>query len=110
MIKGTIKEIKEKQSGTSQAGKDWVKQTFVVSNNEGYEGREQIFAFELFGAEKVENFNKYNKVGQQVEVKFNIKCNEWQGKYYTTLEAWNVFSVNEQVTEQVTEQENDLPF
>ena len=40
--------------------------TFVVSNNDGYEGAEKQYAFEIFeksDGEKIENFNKYNKVG-----------------------------------------------
>lgn len=90
--KGTIKTVLPVESGTSQNGKEWKKLIFVISNHEGYEGAEQIFAFEIFGAEKVENFEKYNKVGQEVEVSFNIKVNEWKGKYYTSLQAWKVMA------------------
>jgi len=90
--KGTIKTVLPVESGTSQNGKEWKKVTFAISNYEGYEGAEQIFAFEIFGAEKVDNFEKYNKVGQEVEVSFNIRTNEWKGKYYTSLQAWKVMS------------------
>ena len=107
-IKGTIKQLLEVQSGTSKAGKDWKKQTFIVSNNEGYEGKEQIFAFEMFGAEKVDNLSKYNKVGDKVEVSFNIQTDEYNGKYYTSLQAWKVMSSTPQ--EIVAEVNDDLPF
>lgn len=90
--KGTIKTVLPVESGTSQSGKEWKKLNFVISNNGGYEGAEQIFAFEIFGGEKVDNFEKYNKVGQEVEVSFNIRVNEWKGKYYTSLQAWKVMS------------------
>lgn len=90
--KGTIKTVLPVESGTSQSGKEWKKLNFVISNNGGYEGAEQIFAFEIFGTEKVENFEKYNKVGQEVEVSFNIRTNGWKGKYYTSLQAWKVMS------------------
>jgi len=107
-IKGTVKELLEVQSGTSKAGKDWKKQVFIVSNNEGYEGKEQIFAFEMFGTEKVDNLSKYNKVGDKVEVSFNIQTNEYNGKYYTSLQAWKVMSATPQ--EIVAEGDDDLPF
>ena len=109
--KGTIKTILPVEAGTSQNGKGWKKLNFVMANREGYEGAEQIFSFEIFGSEKVENFEKYNKVGQDVEVSFNIKTNEWKGKYYTSLQAWKVMSVkqSEQSTATV-EATDDLPF
>jgi len=108
---GIIKTISDIQKGTSKAGKDWQKLTFTITNNEGYEGREQIFAFEVFGDEKVDNFTKYNKVGQNVEVSFNIQTNEWKGKYYTSLQAWKVFTVKEETATPTEAPEIDtLPF
>ena len=113
-ITGTIKELLEVQSGTSQAtGNEWQKQTFVIANNEGYQGQEQIFAFEVFGAENVEKLNKFNKVGDVVDVSFNIRTNEYNGKYYTSLQSWKVFKAiqSETPTEPpVDEQSGDLAF
>lgn len=112
-VKGIIKTVLDVQSGTAKtSGNEWKKLTFVVANNEGYEGKEQIFAFEIFGEEKVENFQKYNKIGQNVEVSFNIGTNEWKGKYFTSLSAWKVMSESssETVTTEVAPQKTDLPF
>ena len=94
-ITGTIKSIGETQSGTSKSGKDWKKLSFQVANNSGYEGKEAIFSFDLFGEEKVEKFLKYNKQGSEVDVKFNIECREWEGKYFTNLAAWSVFKADD---------------
>ena len=91
-VKGTIKTILQVQTGTTKSGDEWKKVSFVVANHDGYEGREQLFCFEIFGAEKVDNFNKYNQVGNQVNVKFEIRTNEYQGKYYTSLSAFRVES------------------
>ena len=92
-VKGKLKKVLPVQTGTPKAGgEDWKKVSFVVTNNEGYEGREQLFCFEIFGAEKVDNFNKYNKEGSEVLVKFEIRTNEYQGKYYTSLSAYRVDS------------------
>ena len=94
-ITGIIKSIGETQSGTSKAGKDWKKLSFQVANNSGYEGKEAIFSFDLFGEDKVEKFLKYNKQGSEVDVKFNIECREWEGKYFTNLSAWSVFRADD---------------
>lgn len=89
-ITGNLKTVLPVESGTSKAGKEWQKQQFIVANNDGYEGREQIFCFEVFGDEKVENLAKYHKEGDAVTVKFNISTNEWKGKYFTSLSAWRI--------------------
>lgn len=93
-ITGEIEKVLATETGTTTAGKDWKKQSFIVANNEGYEGKKQIFCFEIFGEEKVDNFNKFNKVGSIVKVDFNISTNEWKDKYYTSLQAWKVFKAD----------------
>jgi hypothetical protein len=115
-VTGTIRTITEAQTGQSKDGKEWKKITFVVSNNDGFEGAEQIFAFEIFGAEKVDKFLQYNKEGDTVDVDFNIRTNEYQGKYYTSLQAWKVFKADgqtqapQQADAPVIDDEDDLPF
>ena len=86
-VTGKITKVLERQTGTSKDGKEWQKQQFIVDNNAQYNN---IFCFEVFGAEKVEKFHKYNKVGDVVEVEFNVNTNEWQGKYFTSLSAWKI--------------------
>ena len=119
-ISGNLKTVLPVESGTSKAGKEWQKQQFIVANNDGYEGREQIFCFEVFGAEKVENLAKYHKVGDALTVKFNISTNEWKGKYFTSLSAWRIEKaegtqapptpVFEPAGELNEEDHDDLPF
>ena len=117
-VSGKIFKILDKVTGTKKDGSgEWVKQSFVIDNGEQYNN---LASFEVFGDEKVENLNKYNKVGDNVEVTFNISCNEWQGKYYTTLQAWKVFKADattphpqEQAFEPAPppqNEDNSLPF
>ena len=82
-----ITKITEAQSGTSKAGKEWKKLTFVGETSEQYNN---LYAFELFGEEKVDNFQKFNKEGDMVNVEFNVATREWQGKYFTSLSAWRI--------------------
>lgn len=114
-VKGKIKEIMPVESGVAKSSGDaWKKVNFIVTNSEGYEGREQLYCFQIFSEKSVDNFLKYNKEGQQVEVSFNVQTNEWQGKYFTNLSAFHVAS-GERVeqshqTPALEEQESDLPF
>ena len=49
-ITGKIKKILDPVTGESKDGNQWKKVEFVVTNNEGYEVREQIFCFQIYGA------------------------------------------------------------
>jgi hypothetical protein len=113
-VKGTIRTITEVQTGQTKDGSEWKKIIFLVANNDGFEGSEQLYAFEIFGAEKVDNFLKYNSVGDSVDVDFNIRTNEYNGKYYTSLQAWKVYKENatsQQAPMPTREEvEDDLPF
>ena len=110
-LKGTIKTITEVVEGVTKDGKAWKKVVFVIANNEGYNDTEQIFAFEIFGEEKVDKFIQYNSVDKEVVVSFNIKTNEWQGKYFTSLQAWKVFKAEDTEPLNTSEPvEEDLPF
>lgn len=111
-LNGTIKTIAEVQKGESKAGKEWQKVEFAITNNDGYEGREQLFAFEIFGQEKVEKFLQYNKVGKAVEVSFNIKTNEYKGKYYTSLQCWKCFGADQEkkTVDEFADVDTDIPF
>lgn len=97
-LKGKITHIGEIQSSTNEKG-DWKKVIFILSNYEGYQNSEQIFAFEVFGAKRVDNFIKYNKLNEDVEVSFNIKTNEYNGKFYTKLQAWQIIHQDNSVKE-----------
>ena len=125
-VTGKIKKVLDKQEGVSKAKKEWVKQSFVVSNNDGYEGKEVVYCFEIFGAEKVDKFNQFQKVGDDVDVNFSISTNEWtdpktkEVKYFTSLSAYGIYKAEETETSPEAnweeapnlnnEDSSDLPF
>ncbi len=94
-------------------GADWKKRVFVIETDDQYDN---VFAFDVFGAERVDRFDQYNKVGDVVTVDFNVKCREHNGKYYTNLAAWKVFKATAEETAKApeatakTEANDDLPF
>ncbi len=109
-VKGKITKIGDIQSFDSGAKK----LQFVVETSEQYNN---VYAFELFkGADHVqhvENFTKYNKVGDSVSVEFNVQTNEYNEKYYTNLTCWKcekVDGANSAPTETADEGDQDLPF
>jgi len=87
-VTGKIVKILPIETGQKKDGSgEWKKQLFLVDNNESYNN---IHCFEIFGEEKVDNFNKFNKLNDVVKVLFNISTNEWQGKYFTSLQSWRI--------------------
>ena len=116
-VQGKITKVLDVQKGTSKEGKEWQKLTFILETTEQYNN---IYAIEVFGAEKVENFTKFNKLGDEVKVDFNVSTNEWQGKYFTSLSAWKVFKAEsaearveqgaEQIDNAMPADDGDLPF
>ena len=103
-VTGTITKILDTTEGVSAAGKEWKKSAFILETSEEYNN---VYCFEVFGAEKVDNFLKFNKVGQDVDVDFNVSTNEWKGKYFTSLQAWKIFKSDAVTTES---NEDSLPF
>lgn len=109
-ITGKIEKVLDTVSGTSKAGKEWKKLSFVLRTEDEYNN---LYCFDVFGEEKVENFEKFNKVGQDVTVDFNVKTNEWKDKYFTSLDAWKIFKATPEEADGMVsaeEVEADLPF
>ena len=110
-VTGTIIKVLELEQGISKAGIEWQKQCFILDTKTQYNN---IYCFEIFGEEKVNQFNQYNKVGDEVEVSFNVSTNEWNDKYFTSLSAWKVFKATAEAQEpapvNADESEDDLPF
>lgn len=90
-FEGVITKIGAVTEGTGKSGA-WKAVEFVVSEDGKYP---QSCKFKMFkGGDKVkevEDFVKYRKVGDMVEVGFNLKVKEYNGKDYNDIEAWSVF-------------------
>ena len=101
-LKGEITKIAKLETGTSKAGKEWKKLGFVITTEGEYP--KDVY-FTVFGEEKTTNFMTYNRVGQVVEVFFNINAREFNNKWYTDLGAWKV--VSEKITDSTTPVTNE---
>lgn len=104
-LKGKIKVI----NPTETFGSGFTKREFVITTNEQYP---KDVKFEVV-KDKCDTLDKY-KVGQEITVQFNIRGNEYGGKYYVSLQAWKIVSLKEAhaPTPQVFEEEENttLPF
>lgn len=108
-VTGKITKVLDTQKGTTAAGKNWQKLSFILETTEDYNN---LYCFEVFGDEKVEQFLKYNYGGKVVDVNFNVQTNEYKGKYYTSLQSWKIFKAEagEATPEVAQEEADDLPF
>lgn len=88
------------KSGTSQStGKPWQVNAYVLQTNEQ---TPKNIAFDVFGAERVEQYNL--KVGDMVTVSIDIDAHEYNGRWYNQIRAWNVVnhaSAQQPVVQQV---------
>ena len=104
---GKITKLLPAVTGTSKTGKEWSKTEIVVTDSAKYP---QSAKFELFNKPDVV---KFLKEGQDVEVSFNLKTNEWKEKYFVSLSAWRVNIKTETETVPTVEdlpEDNNLPF
>lgn len=108
-VQGKLEKFLPVQKGTKKDGGEWQKQLFLVRTTEEYNN---LYCFEVFGDEKVENLTKYQKEGDDVKVIFNVSTNEWKEKYFTSLSAWRIEKVGSETppVKAESEDENPLPF
>ena len=119
VMKGTIEKI----GSLEQISDKFKKVDWVLNTGGDYP---QKIAFQTI-QKNADSFVKHNKVGDVVDVKFNVKGREWvnpQGevKYFNTLEAWFISKASgqsgastpnkefEKQTAAPVAQEDDLPF
>ena len=83
-ITGKIIAVLPTRSGTSARGTQWSSQTAVIETHEQYPKR---VAFDVLG-DKITEFNL--QVGEEVTVSFDINAREYNGKWYNSVNAWQV--------------------
>lgn len=106
---GKLIKILDKEQGTSKAGKQWVKQSFVIETDSQYNNE---ICFELFGEEKIGMLN--HDIGSTLNVKFNLSSREYKGRYYTQAQAWRIEGqVSDGLSEEKVDElysESESPF
>ena len=83
-ITGKIIAVLPTKSGTSARGTQWSSQTAVIETHEQYPKK---VAFDVLG-DRIAEFNL--QVGEEVTVSFDINAREYNGKWFNSVNAWNV--------------------
>ena len=83
-ITGKIIAVLPTRSGTSARGTQWSSQTAVIETHEQHPKR---VAFDVLG-DKITEFNL--QVGEEVTVSFDINAREFNGKWWNSVNAWQV--------------------
>ena len=85
--RGTITFMSDVQSGMSQNGNPWYRQTIVV-DVAGYNGSYRKVALQAFG--NVVGDLETAKVGDKVEVSYQVTAREWNGKWSNNVDLYKV--------------------
>jgi hypothetical protein len=85
-VSGKVFKILNEQKGTSAAGKDWVKQDFVIETDDQYPKKIAVTAM----GDKIVPVVKTLSVGQQVTIHINIESREYQDKWFSNINVWRV--------------------
>ena len=105
----SISDIKELPNGAKEL-------TYRVDNGEEYNN---LIEFQMYkGAdhtEHLDNFIKFNNVGDMVNVEFNIRTFNWKptedNKIFTSLSHWKATKINSEMPSEIkVEPTDDLPF
>lgn len=117
--KGTISDMSEVQSGTSQSGREWQRMSLIL-DTPGYQGSVYKMVFQVTG-DHVKEVSLFNR-GDKVEVGFSIYAREWNGKWYNNVDLVKISSQDDtkadapaapqarQESLDPKEHDEDLPF
>ena len=85
-ISGKIIQVLPERGGVSQrSGNEWKVATYLLETMEQFPKK---CAFEVFGADRISQFNI--QVGQQLTVSLDIDAREYNGRWYNQVRAWKV--------------------
>ena len=84
-ITGKIIAVLPERGGISKTGNEWKTQENVLETHEQYPRR---ICFNVFGADKISQFNI--QAGEEMTVSFDINAREYQGRWYNDIRAWRV--------------------
>ena len=93
-IQGKIIAVLPTRSGTSARGTQWSSQTAVIETQEQYPKK---LAFDVIN-DKIDQFNI--QVGEFLTVQFDINAREYNGRWFNSVNAWNVIRQTQQAPAQ----------
>lgn len=93
-IQGKIIAVLPTRSGTSARGTQWSSQTAVIETQEQYPKK---LAFDVTN-DKIDQLNI--QLGEILTVQFDINAREYNGRWFNSVNAWNVIRQTQQAPAQ----------
>lgn len=93
-IQGKIIVVLPERSGTSQRGNQWRSISYVLETQEQYPKK---LAFDVTN-DKIEQLNI--QLGEILTVQFDINAREYNGRWFNSINAWNVIRQTQQAPAQ----------
>ena len=85
-VTGTVKEVLPTRQGVSTSGKEWATQEFILTTDDSNYPCD--ICLRIFGNDKIAECAV--KVGESLQVFFDIKSREYNGRWFTDINAWKV--------------------
>lgn len=112
-IKGTVKEIRQKEEGISQKGNKWEKIRFVLTETK--DQYPETLEFTSFNT-AIDTLER-TSVGDELDVTFTIRGREYNGRYFTDLNVVGLVNKTKEATPKQAKSsgeniaiDEDLPF
>ena len=102
-IIGKLTKKLDRETGTSNAGKSWEKQSILIEQTGATFDKEVAVSF--FG-DKIKNLRDIEE-GSEVNVSINLSSREYNGRYYHNIDGWFIAKMGE---ETVAPTDEDMPF
>ena len=93
-IQGKIIVVLPERSGVSQRGNQWRSISYVLETQEQYPKK---LAFDVTN-DKIDQLNI--QLGEILTVQFDINAREYNGRWFNSVNAWNVIRQAQQATAQ----------
>lgn len=91
-LEGRVIAVLNPREGTSKAGNQWKAQEYVIETVEQYPKK---MCFEIFGSDRIAQFANLLQVGNNVKVSFDIDARQWNDRWFNSIRAWKVESVDQ---------------
>ena len=83
---GKIIQILPQESGVSKSsGKEWVKASYVLETQEQYPRKVK---YDVFGEQRIKDCEV--QIDDEVKMSIDIESREYQGRWYTSVNAYKV--------------------
>jgi len=86
-LTGKLTRILPLESGTSKAGKEWKKLSFVLEYQDG--SYNKLACIQVKSDMLIEVLKQF-RIGDNLSCEIKIEAREWQDRFYTDITAWKI--------------------